>query len=666
MKEEKKGLDLSLLSGIYAQAKDLDVEGIELLSPSYQDFSYTGQRYEGLCLIGKGALKEVFECFDQKTKREVAYARLRHDLDEDYYEIFIQEVWLTASLTHPNIIKILDVGVEENGSPYFTMDLKSGHSLKDEVRSGASLEQLLSTFRKVCDAVSYAHSQGIVHLDLKPENIQCDRFGEVLVCDWGLGKRVSDRYVGRELKSLPLKMQQTLHGKVRGTPGFMAPEQLDPDIVNDEKADIFALGCLLHFVLTGDTPFQGDLTEVLAQTKSGEVTPPMKRYPRAKISRGLNAVVMKCISPDMEARYSSVEELIGELQALKNGFATRAEQANAFRELQLYLGRHKGMVSFVSILCISLLSFVLIYRNQTELLEKSRALEVLKAEQLASSMEDLRSEYSIFEEAVTEDKGLLVSRLCRSADKLLYTTLYTDPIGTLEKAEILVQKALSLDPYSQSASSILAQVLCTQLNLTEVVKIDEDKINGAYRKYLRVGHRFPTFDFGAEKRPTSEQLAEFFQVMARDPQADDINLYTAMLVYHMAVVGNLSDLTAAQVALIDHYNYNTRRYQSSYSPVTRHLKLNYQWIATQGSHYGVMEDLNVDMLTLKTDQRTNLGQFDQCGVRVLDIRDVPRYNLGRKLHFRGLETLKVKGDQFSDQELKSVISSETSYDIERY
>ena len=666
MKKGSKGLDLSLLSGIYAQAKELDVEGIEILSPSYQDFSYTGQRYEGLCLIGKGALKEVFECFDQKTKREVAYARLRHDLDEDYYEIFIQEVWLTASLTHPNIIKILDVGVEDDGSPYFTMDLKSGHSFKDEVRSGASLEQLLSTFRKVCDAVSYAHSQGIVHLDLKPENIQCDRFGEVLVCDWGLGKRVSDRYVGRELKSLPLKMQQTLHGKVRGTPGFMAPEQLDPDIVNDEKADIFALGCLLHFVLTGDTPFQGGLDEVLAQTKSGDVTPPMKRYPRAKISRGLNAVVMKCIAPNSEDRYSSVEELIGELQALKNGFATKAEQANTLREMQLYLGRHKGMVSFVSILCISLLSFVLIYRNQTELLEKSRALEVLKAEQLASSMEDLRSEYSVFEEAVTEDKGLLVARLCRSADKLLYTTLYTDPIGTLEKAEILVQKALSIDPYSQSASSILAQVLCTQLNLTEVVKIDEDKINGAYRKYLRVGDRYPTFDFGPEKRPTSEQLAEFFREMAKDPKADDINLYTAMLVYHMAVVGDLSDLTAAQVALIDHYNYNTRRYQSSYSPVTRHLKLNYQWIATQGSHYGVMEDLNVDMLTLKTDQRTNLGQFDQCGVRVLDIRDVPRYNMGRKLHFRGLETLKVKGNQFSDLELKSVISSETSYDIVRY
>ncbi len=666
MKKGSKGLDLSLLSGIYAQAKELDVEGIEILSPSYQDFSYTGQRYEGLCLIGKGALKEVFECFDQKTKREVAYARLRHDLDEDYYEIFIQEVWLTASLTHPNIIKILDVGVEDDGSPYFTMDLKSGHSFKDEVRSGASLEQLLSTFRKVCDAVSYAHSQGIVHLDLKPENIQCDRFGEVLVCDWGLGKRVSDRYVGRELKSLPLKMQQTLHGKVRGTPGFMAPEQLDPDIVNDEKADIFALGCLLHFVLTGDTPFQGGLDEVLAQTKSGDVTPPMKRYPRAKISRGLNAVVMKCIAPNSEDRYSSVEELIGELQALKNGFATKAEQANTLREMQLYLGRHKGMVSFVSILCISLLSFVLIYRNQTELLEKSRALEVLKAEQLASSMEDLRSEYSVFEEAVTEDKGLLVARLCRSADKLLYTTLYSDPIGTLEKAEILVQKALSIDPYSQSASSILAQVLCTQLNLTEVVKIDEDKINGAYRKYLRVGDRYPTFDFGPEKRPTSEQLAEFFREMAKDPKADDINLYTAMLVYHMAVVGDLSDLTAAQVALIDHYNYNTRRYQSSYSPVTRHLKLNYQWIATQGSHYGVMEDLNVDMLTLKTDQRTNLGQFDQCGVRVLDIRDVPRYNMGRKLHFRGLETLKVKGNQFSDLELKSVISSETSYDIVRY
>lgn len=152
---------------------------------------------------------------------------------------FIHEAWLTSLLDHPNIITIHNVRVDADKRPYFTMELKSGDSLDGliekldagvpEVCDRYSLNSLLQVFLKLCDAIEYAHSVHVLHLDLKPANIQVGQYGEMLVCDWGLG-RMHRGEDGMEFEWLLLNSDllssDTVFGQVRGTPGYMAPEQL--------------------------------------------------------------------------------------------------------------------------------------------------------------------------------------------------------------------------------------------------------------------------------------------------------------------------------------------------------------------------------------------------------------------------------------------------------
>ena len=200
----------------------------------------------------------------------------------------MQEAWLVSSLKHPNIIKVHDAGVDADGRPFFTMDLKGNTTLKDLVRSSLGRRDMLVIFQKICDAVAYAHSEKIIHRDLKPENIQCDAFGEVLVCDWGLGKSIdpSDTNLPGVTGQWDADKNQTSHGDMKGSLGYMSPEQILHDEDIDERSDIFALGCLLHFILTGSAPFSGDKEQILAATTDSHRQSLRKTHPKKRNSEG--------------------------------------------------------------------------------------------------------------------------------------------------------------------------------------------------------------------------------------------------------------------------------------------------------------------------------------------------------------------------------------------
>ena len=145
-------------------------------------------RYTDFQEIGRGGMKAIFSVLDNYGKRKVAYARLVSSEDEKLSDAFIREARLTAQLEHPNIISVYDVGMEQSGAPYFTMELKTGDSLSSALKKEYDLNSMLNVFIKICDAIAYAHSRKIIHLDLKPDNVQLGKFGEVMVCDWGLSK----------------------------------------------------------------------------------------------------------------------------------------------------------------------------------------------------------------------------------------------------------------------------------------------------------------------------------------------------------------------------------------------------------------------------------------------------------------------------------------------
>jgi len=172
-------------------------------------------------------------------------------------------------LNHPNIIKIHSIDLDEKKRPFFTMDLKNNYTLTDLVTSGTSLPERIQVFIKICEAITYAHSQGVIHLDLKPDNIQCGNYGEVTVCDWGLAKRELTSEEEIDIAGHLVEVRdETLMGEIKGTLSFLAPEQVVSTGKYSAATDIYTLGCLLYFLLTDQYPYQGAKEKVLENTRT--------------------------------------------------------------------------------------------------------------------------------------------------------------------------------------------------------------------------------------------------------------------------------------------------------------------------------------------------------------------------------------------------------------
>ena len=347
-------MDFSKLDKFYDLAKDSDFKPHNLSSELADK-----ERYSNFELIGTGGMKNVFKVSDARSKRQVAYAKLKDGYTEEQVNFFIREARLTAQLEHPNIISVYDIGLDESEEPYFTMELKVGETLSDILKNHEKpLTYLLQTFIKICDAVAYAHSKKIIHLDLKPDNIQMGRFGEVMVCDWGLSKVLGDdeNPSTKDMQKLnpDLFNSMTLHGHIRGTPGYMAPEQIDGG-TKSKTTDLYSLGCILYSLLTGKAPLSGELESVLRKTLEGSVIEPIKV--KGDVPGSLNAVVLKAISLNPAERYQSVEELKQEVQNYLDGYATEAEGASSGKLLSLFIKRNK-LLSSVLLSAIIIISIV--------------------------------------------------------------------------------------------------------------------------------------------------------------------------------------------------------------------------------------------------------------------------------------------------------------------
>jgi serine/threonine-protein kinase len=237
---------------------------------------------------------EVYRCTDA-FQRDLAIKVLRPELDGDATaeERFLREALLTGSLQHPGIVPVHNLGKLADGRPCYTMKLVRGRTLAEMLRDEAAgperLSRLLAIVEKVCQAVAFAHSKGVIHRDLKPSNVMVGEFGEVQVMDWGLAKQLS------RAEPIPVTAEATEEvetvgrveeaeglsraGAALGTPAYMPPEQAqgDWDIV-DERADVFALGAILCEVLTGRPPYYGAYRdELLRRARRGDLVEALGR-----------------------------------------------------------------------------------------------------------------------------------------------------------------------------------------------------------------------------------------------------------------------------------------------------------------------------------------------------------------------------------------------------
>src|SRR5690349_17952606 len=237
-------------------------------------FAVAGERYVELDEIGRGGLGRVARAVDRVLDRTVALKWLLR-ADAATERRVVGEAMVTARLQHPSIVPVYDAGSGRN-EPYYAMKLVAGKSLAELLAEAATSDArlaLLPSVLAVAQAIAYAHSEKVIHRDLKPHNVIVGAFGETVVIDWGLAKQL-----GAAEEAAPagasVSGDQTVAGDVLGTPAYMAPEQARGEEL-DERADVFALGAVLYHVLAGRPPYvAGDVEAILALARTGDAPPP--------------------------------------------------------------------------------------------------------------------------------------------------------------------------------------------------------------------------------------------------------------------------------------------------------------------------------------------------------------------------------------------------------
>ena len=365
------------------------------LYPALNSLKSVKNRYSKHRLVAEGGEKRIEAAFDSIAQREVAFARPK-DNKPAVFERFLREARLMAFLEHPNIMPVYDIGLVDE-VPYFTMELIHGDNLAKnrgkESLARKELDELLVVLIRVCDAMAFAHNKGIVHLDIKPQNIQIGPFGEVLLCDWGLSKvsgKADDFELPEELDN-SLTADLTVRGVLRGTPGYMSPS-LAEGKQGEFQDDIYALGATLYYILCAQSPhFSKDVKETISKTVLHEVDPPSSLFPHFGIPQALEAVALKAL--DKERPYKSVVEFRNELTSYLRGYVTKAEDASLFTIFSLLYKRQKVLCNTImaALVAIIILTVFFISSLQSEKVKEIAAR--LEAEEAKTEAESSLSKY---------------------------------------------------------------------------------------------------------------------------------------------------------------------------------------------------------------------------------------------------------------------------------
>jgi serine/threonine protein kinase/tetratricopeptide (TPR) repeat protein len=265
-----------------------------------------GGRYEILQLLGEGGMGAVYKAADRELDRFVALKVIRPELASNASILarFKQELLLAHQVTHRNVIRIYDLG-EAEGVKFITMEFIEGKDLRSLIREKQKFtpEETVEVIQQVCHALDAAHSVGVIHRDLKPQNIMQDPAGRILVMDFGLARTVEGD-----------GMTQT--GAIVGTMEYMSPEQaLAKDL--DQRSDLFALGLIMYELLTGKTPFQAEsaLASLIKRTQERAI--PVSDVD-AQIPGALSGIVSKCLERDLNERYQSAAAILTDLNTWKD------------------------------------------------------------------------------------------------------------------------------------------------------------------------------------------------------------------------------------------------------------------------------------------------------------------------------------------------------------
>jgi len=633
----------------------------QIICPLFSTLDIVEKRYIDAELINSGGMKKIYKVFDTVTSRYVAMAKLHEDAPQKYYDPFIREARLTGLLEHPNIMTVHDIGSDEDGTPFFTMELKDGDSLdkvigalKHRVPGYTKIyhqNDLLEMFIKVCDAVAYAHSKGAVHLDIKPSNIQIGDFGEVLVCDWGLGKIVgtADENYDRQLFNPDWLNNMTLTGDIKGTPGYMAPEQITEGGEKTMQTDIYALGCLLYSILTYSRPISGKTDAILKKTVAGAIIPPAKRYPKMAIPYGLSAVTMKAVSLLPENRYETVAQLRSEVHSYLAGFATNAENATRLTALRLFYKRNSNIchtsISFCVLIAVLVGQFVYKLNETMKQAVQSKA----RAENVLIKYQNERKRVA----ALNVQKALAEIKE-KSTDRIFYHYPVRTVWGKIKK--------ISSGPQSKSEEMELALLYMIAQDFdSAALAYKKQEKRGANKRALAICEKFRKSQKTTENLLSVEEFVSLMNDLSGHCNKETLEHF---MIYDAAARKDMTGYEEVVKVLLSAWNGDVSSGVFKFDDKTKILTVRGEVFKVLGAdstaigRKSFLAPLSLKQLNISGTKTYNLAQLRGLDdLEVLDIRNTLVTNLEPLEELSSLKVLKVTPHQFAKAQLQKVPES---------
>ena len=642
-------------SSVYNNSKRLGEENS--INQKLQDLE-AEERYIDKEIYNEGGMKTIYTCLDLATDRELAFAIPKND-DKNTVETFLREAKLTAALQHPNIVPVYDIGVEHDKS-YFVMKLIKGNSLEELLNrqdKNKDLHELLNIFLKICDAVNYAHSNGIIHLDLKPDNIQVSPHGEVLVCDWGLAKVIDvcksedNKFLDNETFYKADKIQHTLYGYIKGTPGYLSPEQAQGrKRPKSYTSDIYSLGAILYKVLTLQRPLQNeDLETTLLKTVKGAIPPPCsinKDTPKA-----LEAICLKAMQKLEQNRYQSVDALIFDINQHLKGFPPKAQKANSFQKLTLFIRRHPLLcaISFSSIILISFISL-----SMSLLLSQKNSILEIQTQEITSQRDQIKTHLN----SVKESKENLQKIALIAAKESYDRALAAWKIHHISKAHHHISRAVELDPNNLPFMELHAFTSIANLTPSEGSESIKKLINSYPQAYTALdktnitknssGHELYTFFKKIDnKRFYPLQLATHYSFNRNTPHTTEkIDILPKIMNIHLRIaVRNFSwEYENEKYSINLSHNQKLKNLTALSGLKIKHLDISHtKSITLAGFRTPSLEFLNLSHSKIHEDALKSLNQrnFPKLKTLILDNCTFKKINF-KYLARSTVETISLK------------------------
>jgi len=325
-------------------------------------------RYQIIEELGKGGMGKVYKVLDKDINEKVALKLLKPEIatDAKTIERFRNELKLARKVSHKNVCRMYDLG-KDKGTHYITMEFVPGEDLKSSIsRMGPiTVGKTIAVAKQICEGLAEAHGLGVVHRDLKPQNIMVDQEGNARIMDFGIARSVRGKGI-------------TGASVMIGTPEYMSPEQVEGK-ETDQRSDIYSLGVILYEMVTGRVPFEGDTPFTIGVKHKSEL-PQNPKELNAQLPDDLNRVILRCLEKDKDSRYQSAGEVRSELERIEKGLPTTEKfvpkrRPVTSREITVTFGLRKLLIPALAVIILAVITvIVLIFLPRKALIEHSVAV----------------------------------------------------------------------------------------------------------------------------------------------------------------------------------------------------------------------------------------------------------------------------------------------------